>query len=194
MDAREGSCYETLEPGQAIDPSIYDEVFDGEVDCADLGAVFQLFHNRSPEGYRGREMDTGDVVQVLRCDTEVYGKIRWYIAPDQYEDCSYYDQWTFEHAMEEAADVGACIEVERLAGQHVPAAAPGCYYLGKEDFEPVAFDAEQAQVAAEDFAVEEAQAQVPFVSEKTEVGRDNTGLTASARASTAKPRARSASA
>ena len=48
-----------------IDPSIYDLVFAGEVDAADLEDVFWIFNERLPEGYAGHSMSVSDVVHVL---------------------------------------------------------------------------------------------------------------------------------
>lgn len=48
-----------------IDRSIYDLVFAGEVDAADLEDVFWIFNERLPEGYAGHSMSVSDVVHVL---------------------------------------------------------------------------------------------------------------------------------
>lgn len=52
--------------GTPIDSSIYDRVFAGEVECADLEAVFSMFNNHHPDGYRGRSMSVSDVVEVIQ--------------------------------------------------------------------------------------------------------------------------------
>ncbi len=55
----------------AVDPSIYDKVFTGEVDCKSLEDVFALFNTSKPEGYEGRSMSVSDVVGVLQDDGSV---------------------------------------------------------------------------------------------------------------------------
>ena len=47
-----------------IDRSIYDLVFAGEVDAADLEDVFWIFNERHPEGYAGHSLSISDVVHV----------------------------------------------------------------------------------------------------------------------------------
>jgi hypothetical protein len=47
-----------------IDRSIYDCVFDGEVNCKSLESVFALFNFRHPEGFKGRSLSLSDVVEV----------------------------------------------------------------------------------------------------------------------------------
>ena len=47
-----------------IDCSIYDLVFAGEVDAADLEDVFWIFNERHQEGYAGHSLSVSDVVHV----------------------------------------------------------------------------------------------------------------------------------
>ena len=55
--------------GESIDPSIYDLVFDGEVEARDLEAVYAKFNMDHPAGYTGRSMSVSDVVQVVESST-----------------------------------------------------------------------------------------------------------------------------
>lgn len=50
-----------------IDSSIYDKVFDGEVDAHDLEGVYMIFNVHRPDGYIGRSLSISDVVEV-ECD------------------------------------------------------------------------------------------------------------------------------
>lgn len=50
--------------GIAIDPTIYDKVFDGTVDCTDLEDVFHKFNTDHPAGYTGMSMSVSDVAEV----------------------------------------------------------------------------------------------------------------------------------
>ena len=53
------------EKGMAVDPSIYDKVWDGEVDASDLERVFAIFNaDNRPNSYTGRSMSVSDVVGV----------------------------------------------------------------------------------------------------------------------------------
>ena len=61
----ERRCFEPLEPGQAVDPSIYDEVYDGPVYSTDLEAIYSRFNGEMhPPLHRGWSMSVGDVVEV----------------------------------------------------------------------------------------------------------------------------------
>lgn len=46
----------------AIDPSIYDEVFSGQVDCKDLEEVFAKFNTEGHPLHRGHSLSVSDVV------------------------------------------------------------------------------------------------------------------------------------
>lgn len=47
-----------------IESSIYDKVWEGEVDCGDLEGVFRKFNLEHPEGYKGRSLSVSDIVEV----------------------------------------------------------------------------------------------------------------------------------
>lgn len=53
-----------------VDSSIYDEVFYGEIDAADLEVVFVTFGQNRPEGFKGRSMSVSDVVEIIYSDGE----------------------------------------------------------------------------------------------------------------------------
>ena len=51
-----------------IDSSIYDCVFDGDVDCNGLENIFQKFSIDHPDGYRGRSLSVSDVVEIVEAE------------------------------------------------------------------------------------------------------------------------------
>ena len=53
-----------------IDSSIYDLVYEGEVDCQDLEDVFQVFNLHHPSDYRGRSLSVSDIVEVIEVKTD----------------------------------------------------------------------------------------------------------------------------
>ena len=59
--------------GESIDPTLYDLVFDGEVETKDLEAVYAKFNLDHPAGYTGRSMSVSDVVQVVESTTAKEG-------------------------------------------------------------------------------------------------------------------------
>ncbi len=47
-----------------IDPTLYDEVFSGEVDCKTLEDVYTLFNINHPPFFRGHSLSISDIVQI----------------------------------------------------------------------------------------------------------------------------------
>ena len=57
--------YESLPKFQGsseIDSSLYDKVFEGEVNCFTLEKLYEIFNLKHPAGYKGRSMSVSDVV------------------------------------------------------------------------------------------------------------------------------------
>lgn len=52
-----------------IDSSIYDCVFEGDVNCRNLEEAYRMFNLDHPEDYRGRSMSVSDVVEIIDSDT-----------------------------------------------------------------------------------------------------------------------------
>ena len=50
---------------QDIDSSIYDKVFEGNVDCKTLEDVYVMFNRNHPEGYKARSLSKSDVVEII---------------------------------------------------------------------------------------------------------------------------------
>ena len=55
----------TCQGSSEINSAIYDRVYEGVVDCADLEEVFQTFNLNHPEGYKGRSLSVSDIVEVI---------------------------------------------------------------------------------------------------------------------------------
>lgn len=55
---------ETLQGTQNIDASLYQEVFNGEVDCQDLEEVYAMFNTVGHPLHRGHSMSVSDVVKT----------------------------------------------------------------------------------------------------------------------------------
>ena len=52
----------------AIDSSLYDRVYEGDVECSNLEEVYQMFNLDHPKDYMGRSMSVSDVVEVTYTD------------------------------------------------------------------------------------------------------------------------------
>ena len=59
-----------IQGNNAVNSSIYNKIFSGDVDCKSLEDVFSKFNTDHPEGYRGRSLSVSDVVEVVE-DNEV---------------------------------------------------------------------------------------------------------------------------
>ena len=72
---------------RSVDPSVYDLVFDGDVDVggvdanADLEEIFRIFNLQHPDDYVGRSMSVSDVVEYAGkhyfCDSLGFAEIQW---------------------------------------------------------------------------------------------------------------------
>ena len=63
--------YESLPKFQGsseIDSSVYDKVFEGDVNCKTLEEVYQMFNSNHPAGYKARSLSVSDVVEVIQED------------------------------------------------------------------------------------------------------------------------------
>lgn len=60
-----------LKLASVIDPSIYECVFDGNVNASNLEDVFEALNGEHPIGYRGHSLSVSDVVEVLENTDEV---------------------------------------------------------------------------------------------------------------------------
>ncbi len=64
------TAYRIFQKRDEIDSRIYNQVYEGEVNCSTLEGVYMLFNLRRPGGFRGYPLSVSDVVEV--CDgTEV---------------------------------------------------------------------------------------------------------------------------
>lgn len=52
-----------------IDSSLYDKVFEGEVNCFTLEKLYEIFNLKHPAGYKGRSMSVSDVVEIIDGNT-----------------------------------------------------------------------------------------------------------------------------
>ncbi len=123
-----------------IDSSVYDMVYEGEVDCAGLEDVFQMFNLEHPEGYKGRSLSVSDVVEVIEAP-KLVGIIETEFRKERFTDYPAYA------AMQEtlrAQDTD--FEAHDYVGLDVPAIEPGFYFCDSIGFQRVDFDPEDAEV------------------------------------------------
>lgn len=51
-----------------VDASLYDKVFEGEIEAEDLEDVYRMFNMDKPEKFAGRSLSVSDVVEVVKSD------------------------------------------------------------------------------------------------------------------------------
>ncbi len=56
---------EQLQQTPKVDSSLYDEVFDGYVDCQDLEGVFRQFNTEGHPLHRGHSLSMSDIVEIV---------------------------------------------------------------------------------------------------------------------------------
>ena len=66
---------ETLKEAGSVNPCIYQNVFDGEVDCGSLEAVYEKFNLDHPIGFRGHSLSVSDVVEIYEPDGDLSSTI-----------------------------------------------------------------------------------------------------------------------
>lgn len=142
--------YESLVRRQGsseINSSLYDRVFSGEVSCKDLEDVYTMFNVRHPADYRGHSLSISDVVEVVDNSgcPELVGRIRFYNSSFSYEECLFTDEERFQKEIRDAYDVGRCIDIDDLRGQHVPCVDVGFHYCDDIGFNKINFDPGKTQ-------------------------------------------------
>lgn len=122
-----------------IDASIYEKVFEGDVDCRNLEDVYTMFNLYHPESYKGRSLSVSDVIVVTEDSGNIFGKIKYYTTSTLYEECIYETKETFWAAVNEANEVGRTIDTE-ICSEPKPIVAKGAYFCDSIGFEKISFD------------------------------------------------------
>lgn len=60
---------ERLQQSKAVDPALYDRVYDGKLDCNSIETIFEKFNIDHPADYNGRSLSVSDVVEIRESDT-----------------------------------------------------------------------------------------------------------------------------
>ena len=60
---------ERFQHSKAVDPALYDRVYDGKLDCSSLETIYEKFNVDHPADYTGRSLSVSDVVEISESDT-----------------------------------------------------------------------------------------------------------------------------
>ena len=60
---------ERFQHSKAVDPALYDRVYDGNLGCSSLETIYEKFNLDHPADYKGRSLSVSDVVEIKESDT-----------------------------------------------------------------------------------------------------------------------------
>ena len=138
-----------LHGNAAIDPSIYGEVFRGDLDCADPEEIFDIFNTSFSNSrfktvghplFRGRSMSVSDIVLIEGCAPLLEGVIRFYSPSGSCTTASYNDPDLFAADLENALADNLEIQVNDYRGKEIPVIENGAYFCDSVGFPKVDFD------------------------------------------------------
>lgn len=119
-----------------IDAGLYDKVFEGSVEAADIEDVYRIFNIDKPEGFSGRSLSVSDVVEVVKSDDVKPGfyycdSIGFKAVPFQSEKAASLESQTITVVMCEpgklarTADIGTSLEdLQKAVGGCIEAYYP----------------------------------------------------------------------
>ncbi len=117
--------------GLTVDPSIYEKVFEGNVDTYDLEVLFGMLNSpeKTPEGYSGRSMSVSDIVEV--CDSPiVVGKV----IEENSTTTTFTDFLEYTAYIDTLREQHRNFAVEDYTGQNKHTVELGCYYCDSIGF------------------------------------------------------------
>lgn len=126
--------------GSGIDSSIYEEVFRGDLDCADPEEIFDIFNRESHPLFRGHSLSVSDVVLIEGNAPLLAGVIRKYSASGSCTTASYTDPKLFAADIAKAYEEKQDVQVEDYRGQNIPVIENGAYFCDSIGFSKVEFD------------------------------------------------------
>ncbi len=127
-----------------INSSIYDKVYEGEVDCSDLEAVFEKFNLDHPEDYRGRSLSVSDIVEVVD-SPEIVGVVKMDDGERTFTD--YLEYTAFQDLLRQQ---DRDFDAHDYTGLHKHIIEPGFFFCDSIGFKKVAFDPEVAKDTQKD--------------------------------------------
>ena len=112
---------ERYQGSPAVDPTIYDEVFDAEIDEMELEQIFQKFNTVGHPLYRGHSLSVSDVVVIERGNApEAVGEIHIQNADGNVQTLRFSDLLEYHAKIMELTEQDGDFEAHDLAGLHIP--------------------------------------------------------------------------
>lgn len=124
-----------------VDPSIYREVFNADIDETDPEAIYRRFNEEMHPLFRGHSLSVSDVV-IFDKDTvpELVGEIKEIGSMGHIGTSTYTDLLAYLARIEELREADREFEARDLVGLHVPAIEPGAYFCDSVGFKKIDFD------------------------------------------------------
>lgn len=127
-----------------VDPSIYDEVFNAEINEADPEDIYRRFNTEGHPLHRGHSLSVSDVVVIDGEAPNLVGRIRFYNSSSAFGECDYTDEAKFRKAIFDAREVGRTIQIDELQGRNIPSVECDAYYCDSVGFQKIEFDESKA--------------------------------------------------
>ena len=140
---------EKLHGNTNIDSSIYEEVFRGDLECADPEEIFDIFNTSSNNSriqtvghplFRGHSMSVSDIVVIEGGAPLLEGVIRFYSASGSCTTASYCDPDLFAADLEKAHANNLEFQANDYRGRNIPVIESGAYFCDRVGFPKVDFD------------------------------------------------------
>ncbi len=130
---------ERYQGSSEIDSSIYNRVYEGDVECNDLEEVYQMFNLNHPKDYLGRSLSVSDIVEIIEAP-KIIGVVRIPSVGTQ----RFTDEAEYTALQAELRAQGTVFEAYDYADGDGPAREPGFYFCDSVGFEKVSFQPELA--------------------------------------------------
>lgn len=140
--------YESLERFQGtsqINSSIYDKVWEGEVNGSSLEDVYVTFNRYHPKNFKGHSLSVSDVVEIVS-SPDIVGKIH-YSKTDMSSE--YTELAEYILAQERLREKGVDFEAHDYTGLNKPIIKSGFYFCDSFGFKEVEFEPEKTISAFE---------------------------------------------
>ena len=129
-----------------IDPSIYDEVFNADIEPKNLEGLFVQFNSEYHPLYRGRSMSVSDVVVIDPEGIPTFvGEITGHSLYGGDFKHRYTDLVEYNLAIETFRENNIDFEAHDMVGLNIPAYESGAFFCNDVGFERFEFDESQTQ-------------------------------------------------
>lgn len=122
-----------------IDSSLYDRVYEAEVECADLEDVYEMFNLNRPKGYTGRSLSVSDIVEVKNT-VKVAGIVEL-TSGEKHEFCDFMEYMSYQDTLR---DQGMDFTAHDCFGLNFSRTVSEFYFCDSIGFKKVSFQPDLA--------------------------------------------------